>query len=50
MTTTSRPKGALAQALYCKLNHDLQMEANFDYQSWYSLGKKVFIFELLCTS
>lgn len=39
MTTSSRPKGALAQALYCKLNHDMQMEANFDYQSWYRLGK-----------
>lgn len=36
--TTNRPKGALAQALYCKLNNDLQME-NFDYQSWYRLGK-----------
>uniref|UniRef100_A0A336K8Q6 CSON000642 protein n=1 Tax=Culicoides sonorensis TaxID=179676 RepID=A0A336K8Q6_CULSO len=33
----SRPKGALAQALYCKLNNDLQME-NFDYRSWYQLG------------
>lgn len=35
---TSRPKGALAQALYYRVNNDIQME-QFDYQSWYNLGK-----------